>query len=343
MASFRKRGLHQWQAQIRKQGYPLQSKTFETRAAAARWARAIECEMDRGLFVSRVEAESITLGELLERYVEEVTPLKKGAAPEAARIRALIKHPLANRFLAGLRGVDLARYRDARLKKVSPGTVKRELVILSHLFEVARKEWGIHVHNPVRDIKLPPNPKARDRRLQPGYNGGEDEESQLLRACANARNPFLLPVVRLAIETAMRQGELVRIRWEHVDLNRRTVYLPDTKNGDARTAPLSTTAIRVLRTLPRGLHGQVFPGLTSEAIKRAFMRAVRRAGIKDLRFHDTRHEATTRFFERGLNIMEVASVPPAICGVLRSSECPLEFGASPAPGVFNRGDTSTAR
>ena len=122
--------------------------------------------MDRGLFVSRAEAQSTTLRELLERYVEEVTPLKKGAAPEAARIHAFIKHPLANRFVADLRGVDLARYRNQRLKKVSPATVKRELVILSHLFEVTRKEWGIHVRNPVADIKLPAEPKARDRRLQ---------------------------------------------------------------------------------------------------------------------------------------------------------------------------------
>ena len=180
MASFRKRGPYQWQAQLRKRGYPLQTKTFETRAAAERWARAIECEMDRGLFVSRVEAESTTLRELLERYVEEVTPLKKGAAPEAARIRAFIKHPLANRVLASLRGVDLARYRDERLKKVSPATVKRELVILSHLFEVTRKEWGIHVRNPVADIKLPSEPKARDRRLQCGQNSGEKRREPIV-------------------------------------------------------------------------------------------------------------------------------------------------------------------
>ena len=106
----------------------------------------------------------------------------------------------------------------------------------------------------------------------------------------------------------MRQGELIRLCWEHIDLNRRTAHLPDTKNGEARTVPLSTTAIRVLRALPRSLHGQAFSGSTTEAIKRAYIRAVRRAGIEDLRFHDLRHEATTRLFEKGLNIMEVASI-----------------------------------
>jgi len=308
MATLRKRGPCQWQAQVRKTGYPLQTKTFETKAAAAAWARATEHEMDQGLFASRAEAESTTLGELLLRYLAEITPSKKGAGPESARIQSLLRHPLANRYVAGIRGVDIARYRDERLKKVSSATVKRDLVIVSHLFEVARKEWGIQVHNPVRDIKLPPHSRARDRCLQPGPNGEDGEEKRLLEACTEARNPFLLPVVRLALETAMRQGELVALRWEHVDLTRRIAHLPDTKNGEARTVPLSSTSVELLRALPRSLHGQVFPGLTTEAVKRAFARATHRAGIEDLHFHDLRHEATTRLFELGLNIMEVATI-----------------------------------
>lgn len=308
MATFRKRGDHQWQAQIRKRGYPRQTKTFETRAAAEAWARAIEVEMDRGFFVSRAEAESTTLRELLERYLTDVTPLKKGAGPETNRIRALLHHPLAQRIVGTVRGVDMALFRDERLRKVSPSTVKKDLSILSHLFEVARKEWGVYVQNPVRDIKLPPHAKARDRRLRGGVDGQESEESRLLKACGKARNPFLLPVVLLALETAMRQGELISLRWENIDLNRRTACLPDTKNGESRTVPLSTTAATVLCDLPRSISGPVFPGLTTEAIKRAYIRATRTAGLYNLRFHDLRHEATTRLFEKGLNIMEVASV-----------------------------------
>jgi integrase len=302
MASFRKRGPYQWQAQVRKKGHPLQTRTFETRAEVKQWARTIEVEMDRGAFVSRAEAESTTLKELLERYLTEITPLKKGAEPETNRLRLMMRHPLAGRFVAGVRGVDIARWRDERLRKVTPATVKRDLVLLGHVFEVARKEWGIYAHNPVRDIKLPPGGRPRDRRLQPG------EEARLFTACREARNRWLLPMVQLAIETAMRQGELLRLRWEHIELNRRTAHLPDTKNGEARTVPLSSTAVSVLRTLPRALHGDVFPGVTTEAVKRSYLRAIRRAGIEDLRFHDLRHEATTRLFEKGLNIMEVASI-----------------------------------
>ena len=302
MATFRKRGPWQWQAQVRKRGQPLQTKTFETRAQAEQWARAIEVEMDKGVFISRAEAESTTLKELLERYLVEVTPLKKGAAAETNRLRVFMRHPLAGRFVAGIRGVDIARARDERLQKVSSSTVKRDLVLLGHVFEVARKEWGIHIQNPVRDIKLPTDCKPRNRRLQEG------EEPRLLAACLEARNTYLLPIVKLALETAMRQGELIRLRWEHINLDRRTVHLPDTKNGESRTVPLSTTAIQVLRTLPQSPHGPAFSVTTTEAIKRAYIRAVRRAGIENLRFHDLRHEATTRLFEKGLNIMEVASI-----------------------------------
>ena len=308
MASFRKRDSGQWQAQVRKKGYPTQTKSFTTRAAAAQWVRSIEYEMDQGLFVSRNEAETTTVGELLDRYLIEYTADKKGAGPEACRIQMLLRHPLAKRFIASVRGLDMARYRDERLKKVSPDSVRRELTILSQLFEVSRKEWGIFVHNPVREIKLPKKGKARDRRLQDAENRSDSEESRLFAACRRCRNPYLLPIVRFALETAMRQGEIIRLQWHHVDMARRTAFLPDTKNGQPRTVPLSGVAVDVLKALPRSIHGEVFPAVTTEAVKQAFIRATRRAQIKDLHFHDLRHEATTRLFERGLNIIEVSSI-----------------------------------
>ena len=308
MASFRKRRSGRWQAQVRKTGYPTQTKSFSSKAAASRWVRSIEYEMDQGLFMSRNAAETTTISELLDRYLQEYTKHKRGAGPEACRIQALLRHPLAKRFIGTVRGVDIARYRDERLQQVTPGSLRRELTILSQLFEVSRKEWGIYVHNPVRDIKLPPENGARNRRLRRGPNGSDSEETRLFAACRKCRNPYLLPIVRLALETAMRQSELVRMRWQHIDLKRRTIFLPVTKNGDSRTVPLSSKAVAVLTTLPRGINGDVFPGVTTEAIKKAFIRATRRAGIGDLHFHDLRHEATTRLFEQGLNIMEVSSI-----------------------------------
>ena len=308
MASFRKRKSGHWQVQVRNKGYPTQTKSFGSKAAASQWARSIEYEMDQGLFISRTQAENTTIAELLERYLRERTVRKKGAESEACRIRALLRHPLAERYVASVRSADIARYRDERLLKVTDGSVRRELTILSQMFTIARKEWEVFVRNPVREIELPERSKARCRRLRDGPTTSESEESRLLSACRKCRNPYLLPVVRLAIETAMRQSELVGMHWEHVDLARRTVFLPDTKNGDSRSVPLSTVAVRVLTDLPRGIRGDLFPGLTTGAIKKAFIRATRRAGIIDFRFHDLRHEATTRLFERGLNIMEVSAI-----------------------------------
>ena len=114
---------------------------------------------------TNVEAGARYLKELLERYLEEVTPLKKGAEPETNRLCLMMRHPVARRFVAGVRGVDIARWRDERLRKATSATVKRDLVLLGHVFEVARKKWGIFVHNPVRNIELPHGGRPRDRCL----------------------------------------------------------------------------------------------------------------------------------------------------------------------------------
>jgi len=264
--------------------------------------------MDQGLFISRHNADTTTIAELLERYLRERTTRKKGIGPESCRIRALLRHPLAKRFVGTVRSGDIARYRDERLLEVTGGSVRRELTILSQVFTIARKEWEVFVHNPVREIELPTKGAARDRRLQDAENGAESEESRLFVACRRCRNPYLLPIVRFALETAMRQGEIVGLRWRHIDMARRTAFLPDTKNGQPRSVPLSSTALEVLKALPRSISGEVFPGVTTGAIKKAFIRATRRAEIEELRVHDLRHEATTRLFERGLNIIEVSTI-----------------------------------
>ena len=103
------------------------------------------------------------------------------------------------------------------------------------------------------------------------------------------------------------KGELLSLCWDNIDLYRRTAHLPMTKNGTSRDIPLSSRAIDALNALPRNLSGFVFP-VSRVALRGLWLRACRRAGIEDLRFHDLRHEATSRFFEKGLNVMEVASI-----------------------------------
>ena len=105
----------------------------------------------------------------------------------------------------------------------------------------------------------------------------------------------------------MRRGELLGLRWEHINLDRRTCHLPITKNGNSRDIPLSNCAVETLIKLPHNLSDIVFP-LSPVALRGLWGRACKRAGIRELRFHDLRHEATSRFFEKGLNVMEVASI-----------------------------------
>ncbi|WFT83572.1 site-specific integrase [Methylobacterium sp. CB376] len=195
----------------------------------------------------------------------------------------------------------VARYRDDRLEIVAGDSVRRELTILRHCLEVARREWGIPLpSNPVGQIKLPEPSKGRQQRL-------EAEQAQaLILALKRSRVWYLRPLVNLAIETGMRRGELLTLRWANVDLSSRIAYLETTKNGHSRTIPLSPGALSVLKGLPR-TDARVFP-LTGNAVRLAWERLRNRAGLPELRFHDLRHEAISRFFEIGLSIPEVALI-----------------------------------
>ena len=259
--------------------------------------------MDRGAFFSRKEAENTTLSEALDRYLTEITEKKKGSYQESRRIENLKIHSLGKRFLATIQGRDIAEYRDERLATVSPATVRRELVILSHLFTVASKEWGMSgLGNPVQAIRLPSGRGvSRDRRLNPG------EETALLDACEKYGGD-LPHVVLLALETAMRRGEIAGMTWDDVDLKKRTVTLPETKTGEVRIVSLSSEAVRILSSIPRRIDGRVFGYTDPHSITWAFIHACKKAGIFGLTFHDLRHEATSRLFELGLSAEKVKKI-----------------------------------
>jgi integrase len=301
MATIRKRGSS-WQAQVRREGSPPVSKSFPTKAAASAWARALEAQIDTAdLSPSIRDLRTMTVADLLKRYEEEVTPSKRGARYETSRIRFMMGHKVAQERLGSLSGAAVARYRDDRLKTVKAATARRELVILRHVFEVAIKEWNVPLPgNPVRAIKVPKDSEARDRRLEQG------ELERLLGAIGPRTAWYLRPFIILAIETGMRRGELVSLTWAHVDLKKRTVRLPITKNGHLRIVPLTPKAIEVLSSLERS-DARVFP-IHEDAVNLAWQRLRAKAGVEGLRLHDLRHEAVSRFFEYGLSIPEVALI-----------------------------------
>lgn len=301
MASIRKRGSS-WQVQVRRTGFPLITKTFTSRADALVWARDKERKIDWGEQpIPKRELQALTVRSLLDRYEDEITPTKRGADRERYKLRVLRAHSLADARLDKVSGAMIAAYRDERLKMVTSGTVRRELAILRHCFEVARREWDIPLKvNPVQQIKLPAPSKARERRLTPG------EASAFWKSVDRARAPWLKPFIVLAIETGMRRGELLWVLWQDVDLAKCLVRLTKTKNGHERVVPLTPLAVATLRSLSQ-VGDRVFP-VKAATVRQAWERLIARAQIEDLRLHDLRHEAVSRFFEMGLSTPEVALI-----------------------------------
>jgi len=293
-----------WQAQVRRKGLAPRAKSFDAKSDAEKWARNLEAELDRcGSLPDTRLAERMTVRDLLARYLVEITPTKRSASTEAYRIKALMKRDIAHRTLAMLSSADIASYRDQRLKVVSASSVIRELNTIAHAVDVARKEWGVHlVQNPVRMIRRPVPPRGRDRRL----NG--DEEQILLRAADAGRSPYMRPLIVLAIETAMRQGEMLTLTWADVDLEKRIAHLDMTKNGESRDVPLSSRALEALAALKElQIDDRVVPS-TKSGVQQAWGHLRARAEIPDFHFHDLRHEAVSRLLERGLNVIETATI-----------------------------------
>lgn len=300
-------GKRVWQALVRRRGYPQQTRTFDTKGEAEGWASTLESEMSRGVFVSRAEAEDTTLAEALNRYRTEIVPQKKNAERESRRVNGLIHMlgPLAPRFLASIRGKDIMSFIKTRQAGgAGPNTVRLDLALLSHLFNVARTAWGMEsLGNPVELVKgqRPKLPQGRDRRLV-------DDELPRLLAAAQAYGGEIGPLITWAIETAMRRGEIAAMRWEHLDRKARVLLLPETKNGTPRRVPLSPAALAVLDALPTKRSGFVW-SMRPDSISQAFRRVCKVAGITGARLHDMRHEATSRLFEKqGFNAMEAAAV-----------------------------------
>ena len=222
MASIRKRDS-KWHVQVRRSGLS-RTRSFTHKANADAWARKTEREIDTGeIKAVSDQLKTTTVGDLLLRYRREVMVDKRGADVEVYVVNRFLRDRVAPLSLARVSGREISRYRDERLKTVKSGTVHRELAGLRHCFEVARKDWGIPLKsNPVAEITMPALSKPRNRRPSAA------ELSALELACSH---PLLWQIVTIAIETGMRRGEIVNMRWEDIDWDQGTLHIPVTKNG----------------------------------------------------------------------------------------------------------------
>jgi integrase len=317
MAAIVKTPSGTWKAVIRKTGWPTSAKTFRTKRDAEDWSRRTEDEMVRGIFIQRAPSEKMTVAAALDRYEREVVPTKKASTQlrEGTRIREVTAF-FGKYSLAAVTPDLVAQFRDMRLAQgKSNNTVRLELSLLGHLFTIAIKEWRIGlVYNPVAAIRKPSPGAGRNRRLSP------EEEKKLLDACYDHSNPMMGWIVHIAIETAMRQSEILGLTRSQVDIKRRIVRLSDTKNDSARTVPLTRKATELLtaalnhpiRPLDTDLLFFGEPGRDGKRrayqFNHDFGKIKKRLGMADLHFHDLRHEGVSRLVEGGLSDQEVASI-----------------------------------
>lgn len=303
MACIRRR-KDKWQALVRRHGSRQIAKSFLSRNAAEQWARQMEMRIEAGLPEGLADEALHTFSDVVLRYEAEFSRKKRGYAVERYRLNTISQSCLGKLSPAQVTGPQIARFRDSRLKLAGNATVRRELGLLRHILAVAKLEWGLPYHvNPVDQIQKPPPPQGRSRRL---YGEEETRLQQALQHCRNLEVPLM---VRLAIETGMRRGEIVKLAWRDVNIQNRTAVLRETKNGEDRAVPLTPAAIRILQKQAalRGAESRVF-STTASGLQQSWERAVKRSGLQDLHFHDLRHEAISRFFERGLSVPEVALI-----------------------------------
>lgn len=291
MATFIKR-KNSWRVQIYIKGI-RESATFDTKAEAKAWASERETELRNGM---RGVLPDYTLKQAIERYINDVSTKRKGYKWERDRLNKFMRdNPyLILKPIKMVTTDDLVKWRDGRERSVKAASVRREGNLLSGVFSIARKEWKWIKDNPMSDLKLPTKPKPRDRRIS---------DNEIDRLCLSANyEPYTMPETAtqqimacflLAIETGMRQGELLKIRWQDVHIKERYIQLYDTKNSDDRRVSLSSNAIRLIESL-RGVDDNKLFTISSGSFSQLFRKLRNRCDIYDLHFHDTRHEACTR-------------------------------------------------
>ncbi|MBZ0105584.1 MAG: site-specific integrase [Sulfuricella denitrificans] len=282
------------------------SAVFRTKAEAEAWAARHEHEISArraGMIPDK------TFGDLLARYIREVLPTKRGERPERLRLQRMIDgaDPLVSVRLDDIDAEHFASWRDRRLASVSAASVLREWSTLGHACQVAIKEWRwLYVH-PMQGVTKPEPHKPRARRIS------DDEVERIL--FASGYDYDVIPITAqsragaallFAIETAMRAGEICGMKWSDVDLDRRVVHLPKTKNGYSRDVPMSKEAIRILLQL-QGIDAESVFALKAESLDTLFRKARDRALIEGLHFHDSRREALTRMAAK-VDVMTLAKI-----------------------------------
>jgi integrase len=313
-----------WMAHIHRKGHKRLIKMFKTRREAEHWADEQERSIRlAGLPLTTEDLKKHTVGDIVRRYLTEITPTKGSHVSETAVLTRFLERPICSKMLAYVTRQDAYQYVNDRLKEtwkvkhgkgeprpITPRTVRREINSIQHIFEVAREQWGFsNLINPFHRLRIKGSMLRRKRRLNEG------ELARLEHACEKCRglNRYYVQLaIYLAVETGMRLQEMFNLTWEHIDTRARRIEIGKSKTdhltGDeGRTIVLTLGAGSFLGSLRRSLEvnrrfqktDRVFP-MAKGAFKQSWSDVLKRAGIVGLTFHDLRREAGSRFDEAGL-------------------------------------------
>ena len=279
-------------ATVKRRGFGIYNKSFASISEAKKWARTMESKFDKGDTSDYSMASKITLGELFKRYIKEGKHLKKKQAKnEVYRCDALLKDELSSVNLLRFSTKHLSDYRDRRLEEVQGPTFNKDFNFISVVIQTALQDWELYLpSNPCKIFKREPEGKPRERVLS------KDEQKKLIEECAFSNDIYLKPAVKFSLETSIRQGELLKINYKHINWNKRTLTLFDTKNGEDRTIPLSPEAFLILSSLPRQFDGRLFPR-TRDQLNRSFYIRRKKLSFQDFRWHDLRRTSISEMFQ----------------------------------------------
>ena len=320
MGSIRKRknkdGTPAYRVDVRLKGFPPQRATFKRLTDAKKWEQHTEAAIREGRYFKIAEAKKHTLAELIDRYIQEILPKKPKQQRGQSQQLRWWKSEIGAHSLTDVTPALITQARDKLASEPthldtirSPATINRYMAALSHAFTIAVNEWGWLEDSPMRKVRKPSEPRGRVRFLS------DDERERLLMVCKESDNPYLYPVVVLAISTGMRRGEIMGLKWDDVDLDRGRITLYDTKNKDIRVVPAVGLAMEVLKD-----HAKIkwidtpllFPSRTNPLkpidLRSPWESALKSAAIEDFRFHDLRHTAASYLAMSGATLAEIAEI-----------------------------------
>lgn len=294
-----------WRVEVQRNGV-RRSSVFTSKVAASKWAIKIEGEL---LDARHGAYPAKTLAETIDEYIDRVSSRKRGEKFERRRLESLKTNfpDLAGKILSEVRTPDLAKWRDARLKTVTPGSVQREINLLRNVFSVARDEWKWCGESPFKGLRMPGDNEHRNRRIRPAeikavcrwlnYRTGEVSTKYQEVAIA-----FLI-----GLRTAMRAGEILSLTDARVDLKKRVVTVPHKTmhlTRRPREIPLTAAGARLLSYL----HGRgTYFTINSAGLDALFRKAKSGAGLAGFTFHDSRAEALTRLAKK-VDVMTLARI-----------------------------------